>query len=106
MEFHVRFSVQREAPRHKAVASRRLVFQSRVATSVRLHGTRPWHLNRESTRAGDSSRRDHLEKTLPIAVAAYFFWFFLRRIESHSILDGLLDDPARDGFSNSFTGKL
>jgi len=38
-------SWEREPPRLKAVASKRDVFSWRVATSVSLHGTSPWHLN-------------------------------------------------------------
>ena len=36
---------QRETPRHKAVASQK-VRASFLATSVKLHGARPWHLRK------------------------------------------------------------
>ena len=38
------FSGEREAPRHKAVASNLLLEYIGVATNVIFHGTSPWHL--------------------------------------------------------------
>jgi len=53
------FSSERETPRRKAVASerflRRFVF---VAASVRLHGARPWHLERVAREVFCSGERE------------------------------------------------
>src|SRR6266404_4116565 len=67
-------SGKRETPRRKAVASGSVKRALTLAASVRLHGTRPWHLERVRALCGSGKRETPRRKAVASGKSASALW--------------------------------